>query len=900
MTGLVGTILEDGDYAALVVPADGEPENVALTELDGANGEVTAQSVGLEGTAVDEDARAWQQYQNDPQNSGQHDGWAPRDGIVEQWTFDGVETDEGSGIIGTPVVSSPDADGNRTVIVTREDGAVIGLDARSGEFDWVFFARDPETDEPITVSPSAPAVADGTVYVIIQTRLIALDADAGTIEWTHTLLDDDDSPGDRVTEDRLQEAAPTVVDGTVYAPGPFPQSDDSEIVAVDAETGSQQWRSETTDDNVPRITDSVAPPAVEDDILYASGTTFTEDDTIAWNASTGDRIWRGIISGGLSVAGGDKEDGGTAGRDFTPALTVDGDQLVAARPAQSLAEMGRLAGPPSENREPNPDDVYEIADLDTDLEDEDDELRDNIPIGTSPVVDGQIAYTGVGGALEILEGDIDPSLGIIAVDRESGEEAWAFDIEEAGVVEDSPSHVEETLVFGHTGSIGDRNGAVYGVDTGETPGQELWRFEVEGGVSTAPAVVDGTVYVGTDEGTVYALTADRDVETTDSGGTTGITIPRAEAGDTFRATIGSSEQLDSLELTYGDSATSQQLDVDVTDEVPRGVPEPPASAEAAVRIEDGGIDSDAVESGRFRFDLDPDSFDDPQLVSVFRFTDGEWESIPTDHRGGTTFEAETPGFSTFVIGQGDTADAPDTDPTDDEISSGGSSTGTSSPTSVTAGQTRVIDDIQPAESGTTVTFTQTALDAIVFDADINDGTAGVSELDAVPTDAPPFDPNRPVVTALEIDVPDSVANESATLEIFISTDALEQTDLDADDIAVLRALDDEYEELATEATVVDDTVLITADTPGFSTFIVANSEDDPESEPEPESEPDSDTEPELEPEPEPELEPDSDPDGESESGPPEEPPELPGFGIGAAVVALLIIAVLAARRASRE
>jgi len=70
---------------------------------------------------------------------------------------------------------------------------------------------------------ASPTVADGTVYVgSADSNLYAVDAQTGTEQW------------------RFQVggvASPTVADGTVYV-----GSADSKLYAVDAQTGTEQWR----------------------------------------------------------------------------------------------------------------------------------------------------------------------------------------------------------------------------------------------------------------------------------------------------------------------------------------------------------------------------------------------------------------------------------------------------------------------------------------------------------------------------------------------------------------------------------------------------------------------------------------------------------------------------------
>jgi predicted RNA-binding Zn-ribbon protein involved in translation (DUF1610 family) len=57
-------------------------------------------------------------------------------------------------------------------------------------------------------------------------------------------------------------------------------------------------------------------------------------------------------------------------------------------------------------------------------------------------------------------------------------------------------------VVNHTVYIGSNDGHVYALDANK--GTEQWRFQTNK-VYRSPVVVDGTVYVGSDEGEIYAL-----------------------------------------------------------------------------------------------------------------------------------------------------------------------------------------------------------------------------------------------------------------------------------------------------------------------------------------------------------------------------------------------------------
>lgn len=67
------------------------------------------------------------------------------------------------------------------------------------------------------------------------------------------------------------------------------------------------------------------------------------------------------------------------------------------------------------------------------------------------------------------------------------------------------SPVGSPVVANGTVYVGDQDGHVYAVDA--ATGRERWQVDTGGSVTEAPAVVDSSVYVGTDDEQVYALDA---------------------------------------------------------------------------------------------------------------------------------------------------------------------------------------------------------------------------------------------------------------------------------------------------------------------------------------------------------------------------------------------------------
>jgi len=97
-----------------------------------------------------------------------------------------------------------------------------------------------------------------------------------------------------------------------------------------------------------------------------------------------------------------------------------------------------------------------------------------------------------------------------ALDRRSGARIWRFEtgpeipwewgLEGWDIYTSSPVVWENRVVFG----AGD--GVVYALDL--TDGTEIWRFSTGGRIRSTPAVAEGVVFVGSTDGIVYALSQD--------------------------------------------------------------------------------------------------------------------------------------------------------------------------------------------------------------------------------------------------------------------------------------------------------------------------------------------------------------------------------------------------------
>ena len=220
----------------------------------------------------------------------------------ERWSFA-----TGDAVKSTPTV----ADGN--VYVGSNDNHIYALDAATGAELW-----NHDTGTPVQRSP---AVADGLVYVGSQsageTKLHALDATSGTTVWvaeipTHPFGETvisvirgrvyvpakgfggyqamDARTGQTVWTTDISghvEAAPTVLDGVVYAPAV------NQAYALAKSTGEVIWSYDTE-----RFPARDFPALVVEGVYYHS----PDEEIHALDAQTGETIWTYRASSFLSAA----------------------------------------------------------------------------------------------------------------------------------------------------------------------------------------------------------------------------------------------------------------------------------------------------------------------------------------------------------------------------------------------------------------------------------------------------------------------------------------------------------------------------------------------------------------------------------------------------------------------
>jgi len=335
---------------------------------------------------------------------------------------------------------------------------------------------------------SSPAVVDGTVYVGSRDDgVYAVDAASGEEVW-------------RFGTEGDVASSPAVTDGTVYV-----GSSDGRMYAVDAASGEEVWRFGTGGavTSAPTVVDVSAGDDGSAGAVYVG----SRDGTVyAIDAAAGTEAWRFetefAIESSPAVATVGFEDG------EAPTVFVGSDdQRLYALDAETGEQRWAFGEATDVIRSPPAvaGGVVYVGSVDTNV------------YAVDAASGEELWRFGTGGAVTaspaVVDGDGGPaetvyvgsrSTDVYAVDAASGEELWQFGTGQP--VTASPA-VADGAVY-----VGSADFHVYGIDA--TDGEELWRFEVGDRVRSSPAVVDavpaggsgdGAVYVGSRDGSVYAL-----------------------------------------------------------------------------------------------------------------------------------------------------------------------------------------------------------------------------------------------------------------------------------------------------------------------------------------------------------------------------------------------------------
>jgi PGF-pre-PGF domain-containing protein/PGF-CTERM protein len=218
------------------------------------------------------------------------------------------------------------------------------------------------------------------------------------------------------------------------------------------------------------------------------------------------------------------------------------------------------------------------------------------------------------------------------------------------------------------------------------------------------------------------------------------------------------------------------------------------------------------------------------------------------------------------------------------------------PAQVAVNETRQLADEAPDQPGLRVGFRNASVTNITFSNENATGNVSVEDLTRVPHNI--TQPNGSVVQSTQITVPESERNRSATVQMRVNASRLNEFNASAEELVITRYNDtsEEWEELNTSvAASGNESVLLEAETPGFSLFAVTAPQEE-ETTPTPTA---TATPTDLTPTPTP-TETDTTDDITTDT-PDDTPTEtdsetLPGFGAVVALIALLAAALLAMRR----
>lgn len=315
-------------------------------------------------------------------------------------------------------------------------------------------------------SLAAAVAADGRLFVASdENTLRAHDAASGDVDWTA------DWP-----EANGWMSPPAVVDGTVYC-----GTVDNDLYALDAASGEERWAYEREGD-----TDWFLSPVVRDGTVFAAS---SDAMVFAFDATSGDVTWQAplenppsspaVANDTVYLGSINQEDGGVYALDAASGderWTYGGDDVAPLLSAPAVTEdMVYTHG--------DDDRVYAL-DADTGEETWTVTLEDSSDGGyhAPAVVDGQVYTVSNAGILHVL-------------DTESGEGQWTFEPEDGDSLAESPAVVNDVVYV-----PGEER--LYAID-GATE-TALWTIDIE--ESVTPAVVDGQLYVGSSDGTLYGFT----------------------------------------------------------------------------------------------------------------------------------------------------------------------------------------------------------------------------------------------------------------------------------------------------------------------------------------------------------------------------------------------------------
>lgn len=408
------------------------------------------------GAAPDEDGEptqssaAWPAYQANAGHTGYHsDGVGPTSGTVAWSAVDDAPT-----VLCSPTV----ADG--TVYVGSAANMVHTFDAETGDEQWTFSTTD--------YVETAPTVASGRVYTADASGVVYAITTDGEEVWRHE------------TGRNLHSRALAVRNGRVYVgtagnmpavvSGETEKSRAGEVVALDAEDGTERWSFAGPED-------WFTGPAVGDGRVYVGNHTGA---VVGLDPATGEELWTWQPTG----------EGADHASILAPPTHDDGTVYVGVHAAGWVVAL--------------------------DAENGEERWRRNLDaenVKSSPAVTDERVYVGShrirGRPTDGVAGTATPETPtptpkptgtfgkLYALAREDGATEWLAETDHD--IRSSPAVVGDHVYVGG----GDGALAVTRDD-----GTEAWRVQFDDFVYSSPAVASGRAYVGSADGHLYCIGGD--------------------------------------------------------------------------------------------------------------------------------------------------------------------------------------------------------------------------------------------------------------------------------------------------------------------------------------------------------------------------------------------------------
>ena len=336
-------------------------------------------------------------------------------------------------------------------------------------------------DIPALVAGSLPDTQGEEIGAVLQFwfGLVACFTQAGGLS-PEVLSEQDETRLWSFATDGWVSAAPAVVDGVVYV-----GSDDHQVYALDAATGTELWRF-ATDDAVKSV------PAVSDGVVYVGS---NDHRLYALDAGTGGKLWSHDTGAWVQSSPTIKD-----GVVYSSAL-VDGEPRVVALDASSGEPSWTAQQPHAFDPEFAPIVVggkvylpgaeYGVFHA---LDAADGGIAWSASVGsyveTGPTVLGGVVYLTV-----VNEA--------YALDESTGDEIWSYGTERYPA-RDFPALVVDGVYYLSPDEVLHALRA----DTGET----LWTYQASTFISAAPVVAHGMVFAAAEDGEMFALDADTGAE----------------------------------------------------------------------------------------------------------------------------------------------------------------------------------------------------------------------------------------------------------------------------------------------------------------------------------------------------------------------------------------------------